>query len=269
MPVSIDWDSKVIYVPKSFTSLVQSSPIEIRELNINDFRLALKDLEDSEQGMVFPDTHRHNTEVSLGGVVYARVVEMINDYTVTFEDGQYALNLVGANSNIADVTNLNSVQIRSSNSAGLILNSANVDPASIASAVWEAIVQDYALSGNAAWALKEMDTKVDSALSALSTIDNEVGSLAEDIGSLIISTVDIRGMVVRALGLSHENFVIDNTVYDSNGQLLSSRVRLFGSKEDALAATDGGATPVPIDTYLVTSIWEGVGQMSIFKQVRV
>jgi hypothetical protein len=44
---------------------------------------------------------------------------MINNYTVTFEDGQYAVNLVGANSNIADVVNVNQVSVRSANSAGL------------------------------------------------------------------------------------------------------------------------------------------------------
>jgi len=54
----------------------------------------------------------------------ARVVEIINDYTITFEDGQYAVNLVGANSNVADRVNVNQVSVRASNSAGLITNTA-------------------------------------------------------------------------------------------------------------------------------------------------
>lgn len=98
--------------------LVQSSPTEIRQLDINTFRLELKDLEDDE-GMPFLDTHSHNQPVTVGGVTLARVVEIINNYTITFEDGQYAVNLVGANSNIADVTNVNQVSVRSANSAGL------------------------------------------------------------------------------------------------------------------------------------------------------
>ncbi|MDH3930309.1 MAG: hypothetical protein OEV22_20455, partial [Deltaproteobacteria bacterium] len=69
-------------------------------------------------------THRHNTEVLLGGIVYARVVEIISGYTITFEDGQYAVNLTGANSNIGDVVNVNQVSVRSANAAGLISNSA-------------------------------------------------------------------------------------------------------------------------------------------------
>lgn len=114
--ISIAWASRVILVPQSFLTPLGGS---IYELNINDFRLALKDLEDDEDGIAFPRTHNHNAEVTIAGVTLSRVIEIINDYTVTFEDGQYAVNLVGANSNISDVTNVNQVSIRSQNSAGL------------------------------------------------------------------------------------------------------------------------------------------------------
>jgi hypothetical protein len=69
--------------------------------------------------MAYPDTHRHVAPVSLGGVTLARIIEIINGYTVTFEDGQYAVNLVGANSNVGDVVNVNQVSVRSANSVGL------------------------------------------------------------------------------------------------------------------------------------------------------
>jgi len=120
MAISINWPTKVINVPKADMTLVQSTPIEIRELNINTFRLTLKNLEDDEAGMPFPRTHNHNTIVTVGGVTLARVVEIINGYTVTFGNGTYAVNLVGANSNIGDVLNLNTVSVRAANSAGLI-----------------------------------------------------------------------------------------------------------------------------------------------------
>lgn len=124
MAISVDWGTKVITIAKADTQLVSSSPNEIRSLNLDTFRLALKDLEDSEAGMPHLDTHRHNTTVTVGGVTLARVVEIINGYTVTFEDGAYAVNLVGANSNIGDVVNFNQVQIRSANSAGLTYSEA-------------------------------------------------------------------------------------------------------------------------------------------------
>jgi hypothetical protein len=117
MTISINWGTGVIFVPKADLTLIGGA---VYQLDLNTFRLALKDLEDNEDGIPFPRTHNHNTEVTLSGVVYARVIEIINGYTITFEDGQYAVNLVGANSNIPDVINLNQVSIRSFNSAGLV-----------------------------------------------------------------------------------------------------------------------------------------------------
>lgn len=122
--ITIDWETKVISVPKSYMTLVQSTPNEIRELPTNQFRLDLKAIEASAGGMGFVRTHKHNTEVIIGGITYARSIEIINGYTVTFEDGQYVVNLTGSNNNILDVTNLNQVSVRPSNAAGLISNAA-------------------------------------------------------------------------------------------------------------------------------------------------
>ena len=135
MAVSIDWATRVITVPRADMTLLQASP-EIRGLDVDAFRLELKALEDNEDGITFPDTHEHNTEKLLGGVYYARIVEIINGYTVTFEDGQYAVKLSGANNNIEDVMNVNQVSLRSSNSAGLIR-------AKIAPDVWDAPYTDH------------------------------------------------------------------------------------------------------------------------------
>lgn len=117
MSISVDWANRVIYIPQNFLTHISGS---LYELDVNALRLALKDLEDNPDGMAFPDTHRHNTEVTLSGVTYARFVEIINGYTVTFEDGQYAVRCVGANHNLADVKNVNQVSLIIGNSAGLI-----------------------------------------------------------------------------------------------------------------------------------------------------
>jgi hypothetical protein len=101
-------------------TLVSSSPYNVYELDVNTFRTNLNARQDDEDGIVFPTTHRHNTEVTVGGVVLARVVELINGYTITFENDTYAVSLVGANNNISNVMNLNTVSLRSANSAGLI-----------------------------------------------------------------------------------------------------------------------------------------------------
>lgn len=144
MTISINWGTKVITVPKADTQLVQASPTEIRQLDLNTFRLTLKELEGGETGMPYPNTHIHNPPVTVGGVTLARVIEIINGYTVTFEDGQYAVNLVGANSNVGDVTNVNQVSIRSANSAGLTF-SEQINDQSFAGAV--SLDMDYGLSG--------------------------------------------------------------------------------------------------------------------------
>lgn len=139
MAISVDWISRIIHIPKSSLTVVQLNPIEIYSLDLNYLRLELKALEDGI-GMPFPDTHRHNSPVDISGLTLARVLEFINNYTVTFEDGQYAVNLIGANSNIADAINPNQVSIRISNSAGLIYSDVSIgenELNAIASKVWE------------------------------------------------------------------------------------------------------------------------------------
>lgn len=117
MAITINWGTRVINIPQADLTLVSAG---IYELDLNEFRLTLKDLEDSEDGMNFPITHNHFTQVALGNLVLARVMELINGYTVTFENGSYMVNLVGGvNSNVLDKVNFNSVSVRAQNSAGL------------------------------------------------------------------------------------------------------------------------------------------------------
>ena len=120
----VAWPDKIINVLSGDLTLIQQNPTTIFELDLNWFRLKLKDLEDDELGIPFVDTHTHSPPVDVGGVTIARVVEIINNYTVTFEDGQYAVNLIGANSNVGDRVNVNQVSVRSANSAGLVTSAA-------------------------------------------------------------------------------------------------------------------------------------------------
>ena len=115
--MDIDWATRIVSVPQADLTPVGG---DVYDLNTNTFRLATKVLEASETGIVFPDITRHNTTVLLGGIQYARTIEIINGYSVTFEDLSYIVNIVGSNNNILDSTNLNLVQLRSNNSAGLI-----------------------------------------------------------------------------------------------------------------------------------------------------
>lgn len=119
MAISVDWPARDIYVPQSYLTLISGSKYE---LDVDQFRLDLKDLEDDSEGMPYPDTHRHNTEVTLSGTTYARSVEIINSYTVTFETGAYQVLCTGANHNIGDVmTNTTGPSLIINNAAGLIV----------------------------------------------------------------------------------------------------------------------------------------------------
>lgn len=139
MPV-INHLTYVITVPKVETTFVRNDPIsgrEIRKIDINQLRLDLKAIEDTEEGITLPDTTNHNTEVTLGGVTYARTVEFLSPYSVEFEDGPYGVEFEGANTNLADVCVINQVSIRPNNSAGLIKKElTQADKADLAQAVW-------------------------------------------------------------------------------------------------------------------------------------
>lgn len=121
MAISIDWASKVISVPQSFLTLISGARYS---LDIEDLRLALKDIEDSEEGMAFEDTHTRNAPVTLSGVTYAQTFEIINGYTVEFENTgtPYTVIVSGANHNLGDVTTFDGgCSLVIGNSAGLIV----------------------------------------------------------------------------------------------------------------------------------------------------
>lgn len=118
MAISITWGTRVIYVPQDYLTPPGTGEY-VYALDLEQFRLDLKALESSEDGMCFPDTHIHATEVTLSGVTYARFIAIVNGYTVEFEDGQYTILATGANSNIADVKVQNMVSLIVQNSAGL------------------------------------------------------------------------------------------------------------------------------------------------------
>jgi len=120
--ISITYATLVIYVPKTYLNLESGT---IYSLDSDVFRLDLKGLEDDEEGIAHPDTHRHNPEVTIAGVTYAKTIEIINNYSVEFEDGQYTVIIEGSNNNFHDVLNgilvQNQVQVIPTNSAGLIV----------------------------------------------------------------------------------------------------------------------------------------------------
>ena len=118
----IDWPNRVITVFQT-DSFISFAGGNVWDMDTDGFRRAVMQLEDDLLGgLAYPPVFSHNTTVLLGGIEYARIIEIINGYTITFDDvvsGAYVINLIGSNNNILDVTNLTTVQVRSNNSAGL------------------------------------------------------------------------------------------------------------------------------------------------------
>ena len=112
MAITIDYTTRIISIPKADMALIQLKPSEVYELDIDAFRLKLKHMEDNIGGISFVDTHFSSVATTSDGTVVARVFEIINGYTVEFEDGDYTVNLVGASTNIDEVLNLNKVRVR-------------------------------------------------------------------------------------------------------------------------------------------------------------
>ena len=118
MAYSVDWLTKVVTIPKADLTLLSASP-EIYKLDMLAFWASIHDLQDDE-GITYPTIMRSNAPVTISGVTYVRTVEVINGYSIEFEDGQYQVNLVGANNNLLDARVQNQVSINASNSAGAV-----------------------------------------------------------------------------------------------------------------------------------------------------
>jgi hypothetical protein len=59
--------------------------------------------------------------------------------------------------------------------------------------------------------------------------------------------------ILRIVALQKENYFIDQTDYNPEGLLLSGRIRLFRTKAEVLAATDGGSGEGEFATYTLVS----------------
>ena len=60
--------------------------------------------------------------------------------------------------------------------------------------------------------------------------------------------------ILRVVALQKENYYIDQIVYNTPGLMTSARIRLFHSKNDVLAATDGGAGEGEFAIYSFNSV---------------
>jgi len=208
--MDINWATKMITIYKtdSFISLISGT---LYEMDTDAFRLLLKDKEDDENGIVFSDTHKHNTQVTIAGITYAETIQIINGYSITFKDGQYSVRLRGSNNNIFDVENQilnqNQVQVIPGNAAGLIIKTGG--------------------ESNDGWTTTERKQIRDAlGITGLKTT-------AVD-GQLQTNFISISEQIKRILGLSQENYRLFNPEYDSDDNLLSITIRIYPTANDCI-----------------------------------
>jgi hypothetical protein len=101
-----------------------------------------------------------------------------------------------------------------------------IQPAEVASAVWDALLSSH-------------------------TVSNSFGALLGGI---------MAGQLTRALGMMHENSVLDLTTFDVNNNLTSGRLRTYSTPTDAIAAQ--AASPAAYTTnmiaqYAITATYTG------------
>lgn len=169
MAISINPSTKVITIPQADLTVVSGT---LYTYDTDAFRLELKSWEDDENNISLPVTHTHNTEVTIAGVTYARTIEIINGYSVTFENGSYSVKLTGSNNNIWDIQNgilnQNTVQVIPTNSAGLIVVTSGSgvtaqDKTDIIEGVWNELKADHTTSGTMGKAVNDIDDNADTA----------------------------------------------------------------------------------------------------------
>jgi len=74
--------------------------------------------------------------------------------------------------------------------------------------------------------------------------------------------VDTYTAVIKQLGLSYDNTVMDSQVFDTNGNLTSARVRCYDNSTDAMA---GGLTGL-LYTFTIFATYDTAGRCTLYRQ---
>ena len=123
MAITIDYSTFEINVPKADTVFVRLDPIngkEVRSLDMDFFWKALADIQDDQEGVWASTCFINTPPQDLGSFTLGRSVLIQAPYFVHFENGNYAVELVGGNNNISSRSVVNFVAINSNNTAGLV-----------------------------------------------------------------------------------------------------------------------------------------------------
>lgn len=146
---------------------------------------------------------------------------------------------------------------------------------SIAAAVWDVDLTTHTTAGTSGAKLGAAASQTDinvaqSSIKGASNIDAtqlytrlgapagaslaaDIAAIKTDTGGAAANVTALGTQLTRALGLMHENSVLDQTIYDSSNNLISGRLRIYNSKANASGATSTGL----IATYTISATYVG------------
>lgn len=113
MALTLDWNTKVITVPKSELTLVTGTRYTI---TVEYWWQLLREANYDAIGVVF-DTMYNSIAPTTST---PRIVEVINGYTAQFEDGLYSVEFINGNTNFRDIEIKNLVSVGTNNTTGFI-----------------------------------------------------------------------------------------------------------------------------------------------------
>lgn len=116
MPLSADWITKIITVPKSELALISGTRYSI---TVDYWFELLRELNASNQGVV-ETTNEPLYQNTSPTTTTPRITDVINGYTVVFEDGAYSVEFTDGNTNIREVEIKNQVSVGTNNTSALI-----------------------------------------------------------------------------------------------------------------------------------------------------
>ena len=207
MAISIDHATYVITIPKADTTFVETNATtgyEIRSYDEYALMRELADYLDSEAGVALPNAFTHATQVTISGIVYARSLLFLAPYTITFENDDYQVQLLGGtNNNMLDVLNPNNVSVIPANSAGLqtVVSGSGVtagDKTDIIDGVWSKALETLTAEEMMRVMLAALAGKVNGAGTGTENFRDQA-----DTKNRITSTVDGSG--------NRSNVVVDGT----------------------------------------------------------
>jgi hypothetical protein len=277
MALSLDPATKVISVPQADLTFVSGT---LYTLDSDQFRKDVMGLLASENYIWMVDAFIHNTEVTVAGTTFARTLEFINGYSITFENtgSAYSVRIEGSNNNIFDIENgiINPtplVTVISTNSAGLIRSETSIAQAdldNIADAVWDETLAGHATAGSAGKSQSDVETSIGVAGAGLtnqpwnSAWDIEVESEVTDalVAYNAVATTDLpTNFADMAITVTTGEVTVgtnnDKTGYSISGTLTT--LDALDTAQDTQHATTQGLVSGlndPSTTQIADAVWD-------------